>query len=66
MSTQNVIRLARKHLGMGSMESSARLCMADAVQLEGDGKLDAAKARALKSLSYSVGVLHPDYRRAAA
>ena len=59
------IVLARKHIGKGVMESSARLCLADAVELYDDGDADMAKVRALKSLSYSVGIFHPDYKRAA-
>jgi len=65
MNTKDVIILARKHLG-GSMESSARLCLEDAVRLEEQGNLKDAKVRALKSLAYSVGVFHKDYKRANA
>lgn len=57
------LRMARKHLGEGSMVSSARLCMADAVELFEAGEYDRAQERALKSLAYSVGILHPDYRK---
>jgi hypothetical protein len=68
MNTDRIIRLARKHLGSGSgsMESSARLCLADAIELYDAGDFEAAKRRALKSLAYSIGICHPDYRRAAA
>lgn len=65
MNTSNVLALARKHLGSGSMESSARLCLSDAVKLYDDGDFERAKARALKSIAYSVGAFHPDYIRAA-
>lgn len=65
MTAANTIAAARKNLG-GVMESSARLCLADAIALFDAGDLVAAKARALKSLSYSVGVFHPDYAKAAA
>lgn len=66
MSPNQVIVLARKHVGNGAaMESSARLCLADAVKLYDDGKHDDAKVRALKSLAYSVGIMHADYKRAA-
>ncbi len=63
MTTNDTIILARKHLG-GTMGSSSRLCLADAVQLQHQGDLAAAKARALKSLAYSIGIGHPDYARA--
>jgi hypothetical protein len=65
MDTNQVITLARKHLGAGSMESSARLCLSDAVVLAGKGDLTNAKARALKSIQYSVGIFHKDYQRAS-
>ena len=64
MNTDKVIVLARKHLGAGVMDSSARLCLTDAIELQAEGKLSFAKERALKSLAYSVGVFHADYRRA--
>lgn len=67
MNTNDVIILARKHIGNGAlMDSSARVCLADAVALQDAGNLDAAKARAIKSLGYSVGVLHTDHKRASA
>ena len=65
MTTDKVMALARKHLGKGNMESSARLCMADAVHLQERGLLEYARKRALKSLSYSIGILHSDYIKAA-
>ena len=65
MYARDAIRLARKHLGTGTMDSSARLCLEDAIRLEGRGQLDDAKVRALKSLAYSVGIAHPDYQRAS-
>jgi len=65
MQAHQVIVLARKHLG-GEMESSARLCLAEAMSIVNKfGDLNQAKARALRSLAYSVGMSHPDYRRAA-
>ena len=66
MNTNEVIILARKHIGNGAaMDSSARLCLADAVALQNAGDLESAKRRAIKSLAYSVGILHGDYARAA-
>jgi hypothetical protein len=67
MNTNTAIVLARKHVGNGAaMESSARVCLEDAVRLYDENKLDLAKARAVKSLGYSVGVFHNDYKRANA
>lgn len=65
MNTNQVIVLARKHLGTGVMDSSARLCLSDAITLVERGELEVAKSRALKSLQYSVGIFHKDYIRAA-
>jgi hypothetical protein len=65
MYTNEVIILARRHLNNGAERSgSARLCLADAVKLQAEGKLAAAKKCALKSLAYSVGISHDDYKRA--
>lgn len=59
-----VFALARKHLGNGSAyDSSARLCMADAMRLETDD-LPRAMVCAMRSLAYSVGILHADYAKA--
>lgn len=61
-----VIALARKHVREGAMASSAQLCLSDAVRLHlDDGNEEAARARALKSLAYSVGMFHDDYKFAA-
>lgn len=65
MYVADVMTLARKHIGKGEMESSARLCLSDAVALFDAGDLEYAKRRALKSLAYSVGIYHRDYVRAS-
>ena len=65
MNSKDVIILARKHLGSGVMDSSARLCLSDAIMLYDDGDLIHAKERALKSVFYSVGKFHADYKRAS-
>jgi hypothetical protein len=64
MTTDKVMALARKHLGKGMMESSARLCLSDANHLFDRGLLDYAKKRALDSLRFSVGIFHQDYKKA--
>lgn len=64
-TTQQVLTLARKHLGKGEMESSARLCLADAAKLYDEGRFGYARQRALRSLQYSVGIWHRDYLKAA-
>jgi hypothetical protein len=63
MTLDQVLALARKHLG-GDMESSARLCLRDAVSLRDKGDFTHAYARAIDSLAYSVGVFNADYQRA--
>lgn len=69
--TSKIIILARKHVGNGAaMESSARLCLEDAVKLQDAGNagstsdLAYARERAIKSLGYSVGIMHEDYKTA--
>ena len=66
MTTDQIIILARKHLG-GEMESSARLCLADAIALRDAAHVDreAVRRRALRSLAYSVGIASPIYLRAS-
>jgi hypothetical protein len=67
MNSQTAITLARKHVGNGAaMESSARLNLEAAVILHEKCENEYAKARAIKSLAYSVGVFHADYQKAAA
>lgn len=61
MNTNQIITLARKHLD----GDSARLCLSDAIELFDKGEYAAARERALKSLSFSVGVFHTDYKRAS-
>jgi hypothetical protein len=63
MTLDQILALARKHLG-GDMESSARLCLADAVHLRDLGDFTHARARAIRSLEYSIGILHSDYVKA--
>lgn len=67
MTLDAVLALARKHLGTGTMESSARLALADAIALK-DAEFpdyEASRSRAVTSLKYSVGIFHDDYQRAA-
>lgn len=65
MNISAVIRSARQHVRNGAaMESSARLCLADAVRLYDAEDLDGARAMAVRSLKYSVGILSPVYRAA--
>jgi hypothetical protein len=66
MNTQQAIILARKHVITGApKESSALFCLSDAIDMMERGDLDSAKKWAVRSLSYSVGVFHSDYQRAA-
>ena len=67
MNANQIITLARKHVANGAvMESSARGCLADAIAQFDLGNEGYAKMWALKTLAYSVGVFHQDYKRAAA
>ncbi len=61
-----VFALARKHLPLDST-ANARTCMADAVRLSSYADLEHRERAilcALRSLAYSVGILHPDYTKA--
>lgn len=60
--SNDAIRSARKYIG-GVMESSARLCLADAIVCYDDGDYDSAYRLAVKSLKYSVGIFHPEYKK---
>ena len=65
MDVYGVIELAKKHLGTGPMTSSAEFCLKDAIDHLSAGNNDYSRRRALKSLQYSVGLFHEDYKRAA-
>lgn len=61
-----VIALADLHLGKGSMQSSALLCVQNAAQMTVIGMHRSAAQNALRSLTYSVGIFHPDHTAAKA
>ena len=61
MKFQDMLVLVKKHQNDGEMISSAQLCIQDAERAYKAGAFESAKKWALKSLSYSVGVFHPDY-----
>jgi len=46
------------------MESSARLCLADAIKHSDEGNWHRANVHALQSMGYSIGIFHPDYQKA--
>ena len=62
MHTNQTIIVARKHVAC----SSSRLCLSEAVKAQNEGRLDDARMWAVKSLTHSVGVFHPDHARATA
>ena len=59
------IRLARKHVHEGTMNSSVRHCLAEALEAQEREDYDVAHMWACKSLAYSVGICHPDYKAAS-
>ena len=61
MTTNEVIETAARNAEKGDMVSSAKLALRDARSLAAQGKAELARRRALTSLSYSVGIFHPDY-----
>lgn len=62
VDSAKVFAIARLHLSSDSTDN-ARVCFADAMRLQTDD-LPRAMHRAMRSLAYSVGILHPDYARA--
>jgi hypothetical protein len=65
LTVTQLLAIARSHIGNGAaMDSSARLCLADAVRLADNGDFVNARNRAVTALKYSVGVFHSDYQLA--
>lgn len=63
MVFQLAIAVAKRNLALaGEMESSASLCLADAIAFYEAGQIDRFWERILKSLAYSVGVFHQDWQ----
>ena len=66
MNTNQAIITARKHLHNGAvMATSAESCIRDAINCYDDGNFESARMWAVKSLAYSVGITHKDYKRAS-
>lgn len=65
MDKQTAIRIARKHIGNGAaMDSSARFALSEAmVAADINHDFDATVFWAARSLAYSVGICHADYKR---
>ncbi len=67
LKAENMISLAEHHARVTTgWKSSAELCINDALSLMESGRYDDACAAALRSLSYSIGILHPDHAKAKA
>lgn len=65
LKAENMISLAEHHARSTSgWKSSAELCINDADSLLKAGRYEDACAAAQRSLSYSIGILHPDYTKA--
>lgn len=67
MTTLELLMLAEMHVRNGAaMQSSALVCYEDAKRAAAVGDYALAKASAVRSLRYSVGVFHADYAKASA
>ncbi len=62
LRTMDVLGIAARNASKGVMVSSAKLALKDAIELFTKTDFIGARNRALKSLSYSVGVFHADYQ----
>lgn len=58
---ESAIYNAAYYLGSANMMESAKLCLADARSCFEAGNYNGAYRRAMDSLSYSIGILHPVY-----
>ncbi len=63
-SAKTLIAIAASSVG-GDMASSAALCVEDAREALALGQFKVAAVCALRSLKYSLGILHPTYQRCA-
>lgn len=62
-----VLVIAHQHQNNeAAMGTSARLCYEEALDAYVAKDYQRSYLRALRSLEYSIGILHPDYRRAFA
>jgi hypothetical protein len=62
MTLENILALAHKYMSCSS--SHFCLCQAQSLIDRGD-PYNSARMWAIRSLSYSIGILHPDYQRAS-
>ena len=62
----DVITIAELHIGQGRRPMWVGECLTDAMTWYEQGEFVYAAKRALKSLHYSVGADHADYKQAAA
>lgn len=66
LKAENLIALAEHHARVTvGWKSSAELCINDASSLLLAGRYEDAGTAALRSLKYSIGILHTDYRLAS-
>jgi hypothetical protein len=63
MTFTEIYQIAASHIENAIQENSAKICLDDASFLNQLGHEKVAKLKLLKSLAYSVGILHPDYQK---
>lgn len=64
MTLDEAIELAEKNAHLAAMESSAEYCLGMAKKHRSEGNLALAHEQAVRSLKYSLGILHPLYSKA--
>ena len=64
METDKILKLAKKYSSNCEMRSSAELNITDSEFWVREGNDDLARSFAIRSLQYSIGILHPVYKLA--
>jgi len=64
MTTEAMMELATLNAAKAEMASSAKLCIDRAEAMLANGNEDGCRRALVRSLAYSLGILHPQYQAA--